>query len=170
MARVRGISLWCYAGLMAAGADYKSCSWYLVGLVKESEDKWTLLTDIIGDEDHLVIWTLDRRVTKRYYRIQLDLKINGISTAIIKATLEQSREAARNSPFDALSSAQTSEEISGWAPRLCGLILTQKNWPAYRSRRENNSLYSGNDGANVEVEDDGTVTVASHDAESATRL
>ena len=64
-----------------------------IGLVKEG-DKWVLLTDIIGDEDHFGDMDFKIAGTQNGITgIQLDLKIEGISEEIIRATLDQSREA-----------------------------------------------------------------------------
>jgi polyribonucleotide nucleotidyltransferase len=168
MASVCGATL----GLMAAGVPISNpVAGISVGLVKESEDKWTLLTDIIGDEDHF--GDMDFKIAgsqNGITGIQLDLKINGISPAIIKATLAQSRE-ARLEILRAMLSAvrRPRDEISGWAPRLLRThidpekigLLIGPGGKTIRSIQETT-------GANVEVDDDGTVTVASHDAESAT--
>ena len=91
MASVCGATL----GLMAAGVPISHpVAGISVGLVKESEDRWVLLTDIIGDEDHH--GDMDFKIAgsqNGITGIQLDLKITGISRAIIEATLKQSREA-----------------------------------------------------------------------------
>src|SRR5207244_549397 len=66
-----------------------------IGLVKEG-DKFTLLTDIMGDEDHY--GDMDFKVAgtgRGITGIQLDLKIDGIGDDIIKATLEQAFQARR---------------------------------------------------------------------------
>ena len=66
-----------------------------IGLVKE-ENKFTLLTDIMGDEDHF--GDMDFKVAgtgRGITGIQLDLKIDGIGEEIIKATLDQARDARR---------------------------------------------------------------------------
>src|SRR4029079_11262645 len=66
-----------------------------IGLGKE-KDKFTLLTDIMGDEDHY--GDMDFKVAgtvRGITGIQLDLKIEGISEEIIRATLEQAKDARR---------------------------------------------------------------------------
>ncbi len=79
---------------MAAGVPISNpVAGISIGLVKEG-DKWTLLTDIIGDEDHF--GDMDFKVAgtqNGITGIQLDLKIDGISEEIIEATLAQAREA-----------------------------------------------------------------------------
>jgi len=167
MASVCGATL----GLMAAGVPITNpVAGISVGLVKQTEDKWVLLTDIIGDEDHY--GDMDFKIAgsqNGITGIQLDLKINGISPAIIEATLRQSREARLEILRTMLSAIRRPRpEISTWAPRL---LRTQINpekiglliGPGGKTIR----AIQESTGASIEVEDDGTVTVASHDAEGA---
>ena len=167
MASVCGATL----GLMAAGVPITSpVAGISVGLVKQSEHEWKLLTDIIGDEDHY--GDMDFKIAgppTGITGIQLDLKIDGISPAIIEATLKQSREARLEILRSMLSAIRRPrQEISPWAPRL---LRTQINpekiglliGPGGKTIR----AIQESTGASIEVEDDGTVTVASHDAEGA---
>ena len=96
MASVCGATL----GLMAAGVPISNpVAGISVGLVKEADDQWTLLTDILGDEDHYGDMDFKIAGTQNGITgIQLDLKINGISPEIISATLTQSREARIRDP------------------------------------------------------------------------
>ncbi len=167
MASVCGATL----GLMAAGVPISNpVAGISVGLVKQSEHEWKLLTDIIGDEDHY--GDMDFKIAgshKGITGIQLDLKIDGISAAIIEATLRQSRE-ARLEILRAMLSAirRPRTEISVHAPRLLRTriepdkigLLIGPGGKTIRAIQEST-------GASIEVEDDGTVTVASHDAEGA---
>ena len=167
MASVCGATL----GLMAAGVPISNpVAGISVGLVKQSEDQWVLLTDIIGDEDHY--GDMDFKIAGSQAGItgiQLDLKIDGISPTIIEATLRQSREARLEILRSMLSAIRRPRaEISPWAPRL---LRTQINpekiglliGPGGKTIR----AIQESTGASIEVEDDGTVTVASHDAEGA---
>ncbi len=167
MASVCGATL----GLMAAGVPITSpVAGISVGLVKQSEHEWKLLTDIIGDEDHY--GDMDFKIAGTptgITGIQLDLKIDGISPAIIEATLKQSRDARLEILRSMLSAIRRPrQEISPWAPRL---LRTQINpekiglliGPGGKTIR----AIQESTGASIEVEDDGTVTVASHDAEGA---
>jgi len=141
-----------------------------VGLVKETDDRWTLLTDILGDEDHF--GDMDFKIAGSQAGItgiQLDLKIAGISRAIIEGTLAQSREARLEILRSMLSAIRRPrEEISPNAPRL---LRTQINpekiglliGPGGKTIR----AIQESTGASVEVDDDGTVTVAALDGESA---
>ncbi|MFM7206692.1 MAG: polyribonucleotide nucleotidyltransferase [Planctomycetaceae bacterium] len=167
MASVCGATL----GLMAAGVPISHpVAGISVGLVKQSEHQWVLLTDIIGDEDHY--GDMDFKIAgsqNGITGIQLDLKIDGISAAIIEATLRQSREARLEILRHMLSAIRRPRpEISVWAPRLLrtridpqkiGLLIG----PGGKTIRGIQEMT----GASIEVEDDGTVTVASHDAEGA---
>ncbi|MBN1908170.1 MAG: polyribonucleotide nucleotidyltransferase, partial [Pirellulales bacterium] len=91
MASVCGATL----GLMAAGVPITNpVAGISVGLVKKDEQNWVLLTDIVGSEDHY--GDMDFKVAgtqNGITGIQLDLKIDGISEEIMRATLVQSREA-----------------------------------------------------------------------------
>ena len=167
MASVCGATL----ALMAAGVPITSpVAGISVGRVKQSEHEWKLLTDIIGDEDHY--GDMDFKIAGTpagITGIQLDLKIDGISPAIIEATLKQSRVARLEILRAMLSTiSRPRQEISPWAPRL---LRTQINpekiglliGPGGKTIR----AIQESTGASIEVEDDGTVTVASHDAEGA---
>ena len=167
MASVCGATL----GLMASGVPITNpVAGISVGLVKQTEQQWVLLTDIIGDEDHY--GDMDFKIAGSHVGItgiQLDLKIDGISPAIIEATLRQSREARLEILRTMLSAIRRPRsEISIWAPRL---LRTQINpekiglliGPGGKTIR----AIQESTGASIEVEDDGTVTVASHDAEGA---
>src|SRR5262249_31389116 len=90
-----------------------------VGLVKDGE-KFTLLTDIQGDEDHF--GDMDFKVAgtpKGVTGIQLDLKIDGIGEEIIRATLTQAREARIQILKSMLTALRAPRgQISEYAPRL----------------------------------------------------
>ncbi len=158
-------------GLMAAGVPISNpVAGISIGLIKESEDQWILLTDIIGDEDHF--GDMDFKVAgtqNGITGIQLDLKIDGISPAIIKATLAQSREARIEILRKMLTAiARPRPEISDWAPRLLRTHIDPEKigaliGPGGKTIRG----IQEQTGAVIEVEDDGTVTVASADAAGA---
>ena len=158
--RVCGATL----GLMAAGVPISNpVAGISIGLVKEA-DRWTLLTDIIGDEDHF--GDMDFKVAgtqNGITGIQLDLKINGISEEIMAATLTQAREARIEILRKMLTTiSRPRAEISAWAPRLLRThidpekigLLIGPGGKMIRAIQEAT-------GASIEVEDDGTVTVAS---------
>ena len=166
MASVCGATL----GLMAAGVPISNpVAGISVGLVKES-DRYVLLTDIIGDEDHY--GDMDFKVAgtqNGITGIQLDLKIAGISEEIIRETLKQSREARIEILRNMLTAiSRPRSDISPWAPRLLRThidpekigLLIGPGGKMIRSIQEAT-------GALIEVEDDGTVSIASFNAEGA---
>ena len=167
MASVCGATL----ALMAAGVTISNpVAGISVGLVKESEDKWVLLTDILGDEDHFGDMDFKIAGTQNGITgIQLDLKIDGISNEIIRATLAQSRETRIEILRSMLTTiARPREDISQWAPRMLRTsihpdkigLLIGPGGKTIRGIQEST-------GAVIEVDDDGTVTIASSVAEHA---
>lgn len=167
MASVCGATL----GLMAAGVPLTNpVAGISIGLVKESDSRWVLLTDIIGDEDHF--GDMDFKVAGTpdgVTGIQLDLKIDGISEEIVRATLKQAREARMEILRRMITAIpRPRSETSRYAPRLLrtkidpdkiGLLIGPggKNIRAIQEQT----------GATIDVEDDGSVVVASFDADSA---
>ena len=165
MASVCGATL----GLMAAGVPITNpVAGISTGLVKEG-DKWVLLTDIIGDEDHHGDMDFKIAGTQNGITgIQLDLKIAGISEDIVKATLAQSREARMEILRSMLSTIpRPRPNTSSTAPRLArtkidpekiGLLIGPggKN---IRGLQEDCSV-------TIDVEEDGTVTIAGADEAS----
>ena len=167
MASVCGATL----GLMAAGVPISNpVAGISIGLVKQSEDKWTLLTDIIGDEDHFGDMDFKIAGTQNGITgIQLDLKINGISEQIIRATVAQAREARIEILRKMLTAiSRPRGEISSYAPRLLRTKIDPDKigaliGPGGKTIRGIQEAT----GAVIEVEDDGTVTVASSDMRGA---
>lgn len=167
MASVCGATL----GLMAAGVPITNpVAGISVGLVKESNEKWCLLTDILGDEDHFGDMDFKIAGTQNGITgIQLDLKIHGISEDIIRATLKQSREARIEILRKMLTTImRPRREIAATAPRLLRTkidpskigMLIGPGGKNIRSIQERTNTV-------IEVDDDGVVTVASSNAEQA---
>lgn len=167
MASVCGATL----GLMAAGVPISNpVAGISVGLVKESDQKWVLLTDIIGDEDHF--GDMDFKVAgtqNGITGIQLDLKINGIGEDIIRATLAQSREARIEILRNMLTCIpRPKEDISQWAPRLVRTkIDPEKIGALIGPGGKNIRGIQESTGTVIEVDDDGTVLIASSNKEWA---
>lgn len=166
MASVCGATL----GLMAAGVPITNpVAGISVGLVKDG-DKWVLLTDIIGDEDHYGDMDFKIAGTQNGITgIQLDLKINGISEEIIRATLAQSREARIEILRNMLSAIPRPRAgVAESAPRLfrtqispdkIGLLIGPGG-KTIRGIQEDT-------GVTIDVEEDGTVTIAGSDEATA---
>jgi polyribonucleotide nucleotidyltransferase len=159
MASVCGATL----GLMAAGVQITNpVAGISTGLVKDGE-KWVLLTDIIGDEDHFGDMDFKIAGTQNGITgIQLDLKIDGISEEIIQATLAQSREARIEILRAMLSTIpRPRAAVAESAPRLfrtqinpdkIGLLIG----PGGKTIRG----IQDDTGVTIDVEEDGTVTIA----------
>jgi polyribonucleotide nucleotidyltransferase len=140
-----------------------------IGLVKEG-DRYVLLTDITGDEDHF--GDMDFKIAgsqRGITGIQLDLKIDGISEEIIRATLNQAREARRELLKIMLSTIRRPRaDIAATAPRILitkidpekiGLLIG----PGGKTIRE----LQETSGTQIDVTDDGTVTIAGPNKEGA---
>jgi polyribonucleotide nucleotidyltransferase len=167
MASVCGATL----ALMDAGVKISNpVAGISVGLVYQDDDRWMLLTDILGDEDHYGDMDFKIAGTQNGITgIQLDLKINGISQEIIKATLEQSKDARLEILRNMLSTIpRPRKETSQHAPRLLTTkinpdkigLLIGPGGKTIRGIQEST-------GAVIEVDDDGTITVASANGEWA---
>ncbi len=152
-------------GLMSAGVPISNpVAGISVGLVQKSEDDWMLLTDILGEEDHHGDMDFKIAGTQNGITgIQLDLKINGISEEIIRATLAQSREARMEILRSMLMTIQRpNQEISEHAPRLITVkIPPDKIGMLIGPGGKNIRGIQESTGAVIEVDDDGVVTIAS---------
>jgi polyribonucleotide nucleotidyltransferase len=140
-----------------------------IGLVKEP-DRFILLTDIMGDEDHY--GDMDFKVAgtgRGVTGIQLDLKIDGISEEIIRATLEQAREARREILRSMLSTLrQPRHEISNFAPRLLTVrINPEKIGLLIGPGGKTIKGIQESTGAKIDIEDDGSVFISHMDAAGA---
>ncbi|MDP7017457.1 MAG: polyribonucleotide nucleotidyltransferase [Pirellulaceae bacterium] len=166
MASVCGATL----ALMAAGVPITNpVAGISVGLVKEA-DKWVLLTDILGDEDHFGDMDFKIAGTQNGITgIQLDLKIDGISEEIIRATLAQSREARIEILRNMLTAiGRPREQMSDYAPRLLRTkIDPDKIGMLIGPGGKNIRSIQEDTGTVIEVDDEGVVTVASANAEWA---
>ncbi len=166
MASVCGATL----GLMAAGVPLSNpVAGISIGLVKEG-DRWVLLTDILGDEDHF--GDMDFKIAgtpEGVTGIQLDLKIDGISEEIIRATLKQAREARMEilrKMITAIPRPRT--ETSRYAPRLLRTkIDSDKIGLLIGPGGKNIRAIQEDTGATIDVDDDGTVVVAAMNGDAA---
>ena len=165
MASVCGTSL----SLMDAGVPVKApVAGVAMGLVKEGDD-YAVLTDILGDEDHL--GDMDFKVAGTedgVTALQMDIKIQGITREIMDNALEQARDARlhilgeMNKVIDA-----PREEMSEWAPTIMTIKIDPekirdvigKGGAVIRAITEET-------GASVDIENDGTVRIASVDGAS----
>ena len=165
MATVCGSSL----AMMDAGVPVGSpVAGIAMGLIKEG-DKYAVLSDILGDEDHL--GDMDFKVAgteKGVTALQMDIKITGITEEIMRTALDQAKDGRLHilgEMAKALSSAR--ETVSDNAPRI-----TTINIPKDKIR---DVIGTGGKvireiceetGAKIDIEDDGTVKVAAVDSEA----
>ncbi len=158
-------------GLMDAGVPItQPVAGISIGLVKESEKKYTLLTDIMGDEDHF--GDMDFKVAgtqKGITGIQLDLKIDGISEAIIKDALAQAKDARITLLRTMLGGIRRPRaELAMTAPRLLSTkIDPSKIGLLIGPGGKNIRALQEETGTTLDVQDDGTVVIASDNAEGA---
>jgi polyribonucleotide nucleotidyltransferase len=140
-----------------------------IGLVKEP-DRFILLTDIMGDEDHF--GDMDFKVAgtqKGITGIQLDLKIDGINEEIIRKTLEQARIARIELLKTMLTAIRRPRgEISATAPRLLRTkIDPSKIGMLIGPGGKNIRAIQEETGTTIDINDDGTVMIAGPNADGA---
>ena len=163
MATVCGATL----SLMDAGVPIKApVSGIAMGLIKE-KDKQVILTDIIGLEDHF--GDMDFKVAgtaKGITALQLDLKLGGVPVELLAEALMQAKPARALVLEKMLASiAAPRANLSPFAPRITTLKINPEKigeliGPGGKTIRK----ITGETGVTIDVEDDGTVKVASTDA------
>jgi polyribonucleotide nucleotidyltransferase len=140
-----------------------------MGLIKDG-NRFAVLTDILGDEDHL--GDMDFKVagsTTGITALQMDIKIQGITKEIMQVALAQAKEARLHilaKMVEAVGGAKT--EVSQFAPRLYTMKINQekirdvigKGGATIRALTEET-------GCTIDISEDGTITVASTDADKA---
>jgi polyribonucleotide nucleotidyltransferase len=158
--------------LMDGGVPVKSAvAGIAMGLIKE-DDKFAILSDILGNEDHL--GDMDFKVAgtaEGITALQMDIKIQGISFEIMEKALAQAKD-GRMHILGIMNEAisQPRESISHYAPSLItikvetdqiGLIIG----PGGKTIQGMQRLF----GVEIHISDDGSVNIASPNKESATR-
>ncbi|PWQ99019.1 polyribonucleotide nucleotidyltransferase [Leucothrix arctica] len=162
MASVCGSSL----ALMDAGVPIKApVAGIAMGLVKEG-DKYAVLTDILGDEDHL--GDMDFKVAgtrEGINALQMDIKITGITKEIMQAALTQAH-GARLHILDEMENAisKPREELSEYAPRYVTMkINPDKIREVIGKGGETIRSITEQTGAQIDISDDGTIQIAAID-------
>jgi polyribonucleotide nucleotidyltransferase len=162
MASVCGTSL----ALMDAGVPIKShVAGVAMGLVKEG-DQYAILTDILGDEDHL--GDMDFKVagtSTGITALQMDIKINGITETIMQHALNQARD-GRLHILGIMNQtiSHPRQEISNYAPRILTMkIATDKIREVIGKGGATIRALTEETGTVVDISDDGTVKVAAVD-------
>jgi len=156
--------------LMDAGVPMKAhVAGIAMGLIKE-DNRFAVLTDILGDEDHL--GDMDFKVagtTNGITALQMDIKIQGITKEIMQVALAQAKEARMHilgKMQEAMGEAKT--EVSDFAPRLYVMKINPekirdvigKGGAVIRALTEET-------GTQINIAEDGTITIASTDTAKA---
>ncbi|MFU2144402.1 polyribonucleotide nucleotidyltransferase [Gallibacterium anatis] len=166
MASVCGASL----SLMDAGVPIKAAvAGIAMGLVKE-EDKFVVLSDILGDEDHLGDMDFKVAGTRTgVTALQMDIKIEGITPEIMQIALNQAKSARMHILNVMEQAIQTPRaDISDFAPRIHTMKIDPKKikdvigkgGAVIRSLTEET-------GTSIDIDDDGTVKIAATDNNAA---
>jgi len=166
MASVCGGSL----SMMDAGVPLsRPVAGVAMGLILEKSGEFAVLTDILGDEDHLgdmdfKVAGTDQGITS----LQMDIKVTGITEDIMKQALSQAHE-GRNTILTEMGKALSAgrEEFSDYAPRIETLqIATDKIREVIGSGGKVIRGIVEESGAKVDINDEGIIKIASPDAGS----
>ncbi len=156
--------------LMDAGVPMKAhVAGIAMGLIKE-ENRFAVLTDILGDEDHL--GDMDFKVagtTNGITALQMDIKIQGITKEIMQVALAQAKE-ARMHILEKMQSAmgEAKTDVSSFAPKLFTMKINPekirdvigKGGAVIRALTEET-------GCQINIDEDGTITIAATEASKA---
>jgi polyribonucleotide nucleotidyltransferase len=156
--------------LMDAGVPLKAhVAGIAMGLIKDGS-KFAVLTDILGDEDHL--GDMDFKVagtTAGVTALQMDIKIQGITKEIMQVALAQAKEARLHildKMVNAMSGAKT--EVSQFAPRMYTMkINPEKIREVIGKGGATIRALTEETGCVIDISEDGTITIASADADKA---
>jgi len=166
MATVCGTSL----ALMDAGVTLKApVAGVAMGLIKDA-DRFAVLTDILGDEDHL--GDMDFKVAgtaEGVTALQMDIKIDGITSEIMEQALGQAKRGRLHILAEmAKVISAPREEMSQYAPRITTLsIPTDKIRDVIGKGGVTIRAISEATGAAIDIEDDGTIKIATSDLSAA---
>ncbi|WP_422015072.1 polyribonucleotide nucleotidyltransferase [Roseateles sp.] len=156
--------------LMDAGVPMKAhVAGIAMGLIKDG-NRFAVLTDILGDEDHL--GDMDFKVagtTTGITALQMDIKIQGITKEIMQVALAQAKEARLHIlgvMVGAMATANT--EVSDFAPRLYTMkINPEKIRDVIGKGGATIRALTEETGTTIDIGEDGTITIASTDGEKA---
>jgi polyribonucleotide nucleotidyltransferase len=156
--------------LMDAGVPMKAhVAGIAMGLIKD-ENRFAVLTDILGDEDHL--GDMDFKVagtTNGITALQMDIKIQGITKEIMQVALAQAKEARMHilgKMQDAMGQAKT--EVSSFAPKLYTMkINPEKIRDVIGKGGATIRALTEETGTQIDIGEDGTITIAATDGAKA---
>ncbi len=166
MATVCGSSL----SMMDAGVPIKDhVAGIAMGLIKEGDD-YVILSDILGDEDHLGDMDFKVAGTKEgVTALQMDIKIGGVTHDIMKEALEQAKEGRLHilgKMDEAIKTPRS--EMSEYAPRIVTIMVkTEKIKDVIGPGGKNIKGIVQATGVKIDIDDSGKVNIASSDDEAA---
>ena len=156
--------------MMDAGVPMKAhVAGIAMGLIKE-DNRFAVLTDILGDEDHL--GDMDFKVagtTSGITALQMDIKIQGITKEIMQVALAQAKEARMHilgKMQEAMGEAKA--EISSFAPKLYTMKINPEKIRDVNGKGGSTiRALTEETGTQIDIGEDGTITIASSDAAKA---
>lgn len=148
--------------LLSAGVPLKAhVAGIAMGLILEG-NKFAVLTDILGDEDHL--GDMDFKVagtTEGITALQMDIKIQGITKEIMNVALEQAKEARLHILAQMKEAVDGPQELSAHAPRLFTMKINQdKIRDVIGKGGETIRALTAETGTEINIAEDGTITIA----------
>ena len=163
MATVCGSSL----SMMDAGVPLKApVAGVAMGLILEDDGQWAVLTDILGDEDHL--GDMDFKVAgteKGITSLQMDIKVAGITPDIMKQALAQAKDGRLHILGEMAKALSAPQGFSAYAPKIETLTIpTDKIREVIGSGGKVIREIVEVSGAKVDINDDGVIKIASSDA------
>jgi polyribonucleotide nucleotidyltransferase len=168
MATVCGGSL----AMMDAGVPLKSpVAGVAMGLILEDDGRWAVLTDILGDEDHL--GDMDFKVAgtaNGITSLQMDIKVAGITPAIMEQALAQAKDGRMHILAEMAKAISAPAGFSEYAPKIETLTIpTDKIREVIGSGGKVIREIVETSGAKVDINDDGVIKIASSSADAIKR-
>ena len=168
MATVCGGSL----AMMDAGVPLKSpVAGVAMGLILEDDGRWAVLTDILGDEDHL--GDMDFKVAgtaNGITSLQMDIKVAGITPAIMEQALSQAKDGRMHILGEMAKAISAPAGFSEYAPKIETLTIpTDKIREVIGSGGKVIREIVETSGAKVDINDDGVIKIASSSADAIKR-
>jgi polyribonucleotide nucleotidyltransferase len=168
MASVCGGSL----SMMDAGVPLKApVAGVAMGLILEEDGKYAVLTDILGDEDHL--GDMDFKVAgtaNGITSLQMDIKVAGITPAIMEQALAQAKDGRLHILGEMNKALSAPQGFSEYAPKIETLTIpTDKIREVIGSGGKVIREIVETSGAKVDINDDGVIKIASNDANAIKR-
>jgi polyribonucleotide nucleotidyltransferase len=162
MASVCGGSL----SMMDAGVPLKApVAGVAMGLILEDDGRWAVLTDILGDEDHL--GDMDFKVAgtaNGITSLQMDIKVAGITPAIMEQALAQAKDGRMHILGEMAKALTSAQAFSQYAPKIETLTIpTDKIREVIGSGGKVIREIVEVSGAKVDINDDGVIKIASND-------